>query len=336
MKLLTGRLSLGLLLGACFVVQATGLGAAHAGAWNKPQWGFFLQLGAGFSLNTTSTARLDSSANGVPILVGSNYNATNRQGPPVAGNGLPNVRTSNYQSLMTDLYFEISLLRRLAVFGDINFVSARQANEGGNISYSASGIGDTMLGARIAILERPVAFAFEGRLYIPSGDPLKIIPLGTGDFRGEMRLALGKAWDNKVLPVYVEAETGVMLRGTGTTRSTSPDPITGDYTVDTHYAPEFLLHGELGITAVRVKQQDRLLLSAGVDYRRSTRAMGQAERSMDPVNLTPNTQEYTLFNFNAVAFLWKGLGVSARYSQICQGRNTLMLSTVYGGVFASF
>ncbi len=321
------RLGIGVLLGFVVAAQLLCSSRAEAGAWNKPQWGYFLQIGTSFNTTVGDVARFNGSGNRTGVVVGKFY-GNPREGHTVGSN------TSNYQSLNTDLYWEIALLKRLSLFGDIAFVSQRQSNSknqsntGGDIEYASRGIGDMLLGARVAILENPVAFALEARLFVPLGDTKTIIPLGTGDFRGELRLALGKAWSRLKVPVFVEAEVGVMFRGTGTVRGFD---VGNNYEDLVHYAPEIVVHGEVGVVAVRVKQTDRLILSLSVDYRGSTR------RSEEPsFTLTPETQEITTVNLSALIFIWKGLGLSLRGSQVAEGRRTLLMTSVFGGVFASF
>ena len=201
---------LGLAIGLC--IQLVGAGAAHAGAWNRAQWGYFLQLGTAF---TSATNRYTGSGDRTRIQVAKN-------GDPQSALAVgSNANDSNYQQLLSDLYFEVGLLKRLTVFGDLGFVSSRQTNEGGQLQYRARGIGDLMFGARVQILELPVAFALETRLFVPTGDALDVIPLGSGDFRGEIRLALGKSWSRLKLPLYFDVEVGVMLRGAATVRDTA-------------------------------------------------------------------------------------------------------------------
>ena len=62
----------------------------------------------------------------------------------------------------------------------------------------------------------------------------------------------------------------------------------------------------------------------------------QAAAGGSITSLTPETQEFTMLNLNALVFIYKGLGVSLRYNQVVEGKRALFLSTVFGGVFASF
>jgi len=306
-----------LVLAVLLVLAALPARSAHAGAWGKDPWKFYLQLGTAFT--TTGAAdnkRFDAAGNEQVIQVRRN-NATAPLG------------NSNYQQLMTDFYFELGVVKRLTIFGNLPFASARQRNEGGDISYSANGIGDLMLGARVALVENPLAVALEVRLGFPTGDPLKIIPLGTGDFRGELRLAIGKAWSDLVVPIYFDIEFGFMLRGGATVRDSLNFP---DGTKIANYAPELAFHTEVGLTILKTKKIDRLLLIAIADYRGSTRR----EAAIGNLNFTPETSEMTAIGGSLMGFIWRGLGVSLRYTHVVQGRSIPVTGTVAGAVFASF
>jgi hypothetical protein len=300
---------------AIVCVQAIGLHEAHAGAWNRAQWGYYLQLGTSFTTSIDGQ-RFTGTGDKTDILVSR------------SGTSTIDTQASNFQQLLTDLYFEVGLLPRFTLIGDLTFVSARQRNPGAPAEYKNHGIGDLMFGGRIQILQKPVAFAFEGRLYVPTGDTIGLIPLGSGDYRGDMRLALGKSWSDIKVPVYGMIEVGTMLRGTATVRDVTR---VGTDRSDVTYAPEVFFHTEFGLTVLKTKNTDRLLVIGMLDYRSSTR-----RRDVEAFSLTPATQEILSYGGTVMAFLWRGLGLSVRATHVPLGRNTLNTVTVAGAVFASF
>ena len=107
--------------------------------------------------------------------------------------------------------------------------------------------------------------------------------------------------------------------------------IGNNYEDEVHYAPEIVAHGEVGIVAVRVKNVDRMMLSVACDFRSSTRNSDEPS-----FTLTPETQQITSLTVNAMFFVWRGLGLSLRYTNVVEGKRALLLGTVFGGVFASF
>lgn len=325
MKLRRPRLGLGILIALGILVQGFGIREAHAGAWARSQWGYFLQLGTSY---TFANDRFLPGGGTTRIAVPKSVRAGE---DPLGATGMggANENASNLRQLNTDLYFELGLHRRFTIFGDIMFASATQENKGGNILYRASGIGDLMFGARVPIIELPVALAFEGRIYIPTANSTGLIALGPGDYRGELRFALGKAWQNLVVPVYFDLEAGATFRGTGTVRN----PAGVNFQSDAHYAHEFFAHGEIGATLVKTKGQDRLLLVAACDFRRSTREINDGAS----FTLTPTESQMIGLSGMLMGFIWRGLGISARYTHILPGsRTTMYAGTVTGGIFASF
>jgi hypothetical protein len=286
--------------------------AAFAGAWTKPRNHFYLQLGTSFS------------------WAGERFNHVGDKGTIVVKKFADPARfdqnNSNFQQILSDLYFEFGLFNRITLFGDLTLNAMRQRNTGGDINYATVGLGDTLLGLRAGLLLDPVAIALEARMTAPSGDVNAVIPKGTGDFRGELRLALAKAFDR--VPIWINFEFGFTLRGTA---ELNP-PMPGAPRPLVKYAPEVAIHGEVGGSLVRWKGADRLLLIAALDYRTSTtRDTGDFATS-----LLVENYELTTFTANLVWFAYHGFGVNARFTQAVQGRRQLETSTIAGSLFVNY
>jgi hypothetical protein len=287
--------------------------AVHAGAWTKPRNHFYLQLGIGFS---DATERFNSDGDARPIVV-----------QKFAEPGTHDVNVSNYQQLVTDLYFEYGILDRLTVFGDLPVLSARQKNPGGDISYSETAFADMMLGARVGLLLQPLAVALETRLGFPTGNTMARIPTGSGDFRGELRFVFGRAF--RRVPIYFDVEFGFMLRGTGKV----PDPSLAGGVKLVAYDPELVLHGEVGGVLLRWRDQDRLILSVAADYRGST---VQASADDTLFTVIPQNSRITSVGVAASAILYKWFGVLVRYAGAVEGLRLPKVNTVSGALFVSY
>ena len=288
---------------------------ASAGPWTRDQYHFYLQLGTSFSF---AEDRYDINGNLGPIEV--------RKFSPAIGR--LDVNKSNYQQLLSDFYFEFGLVKRLTIFGDIPFISARQMNEGGDLNYSSNKFGDILLGARYGILNgEPFALGLETRLVFPSGNSQIILPTGSGDFRGELRLAAAKTlpW----VPIYFDFEFGFTLRGSATVI----DQLAPSGTSLARYAPELVLHGEVGGPLVRWRQVDRLILSFYVDYRGSTQRSNVADATF---SIIPENSEFTTISVQVLWYAYHGLGINARFTQAVEGRRLPHTSTVAGALYAEW
>ena len=217
----------------------------------------------------------------------------------------------------------------MTVFGNVPFVSARQQNPGGNAVYSTNAFGDILLGARLGLVTVPLPISLEARLMFPSGKSAEALPTGSGDFRGELRLAFAKSFS---FPLYFDVEFGVTLRGAGTVY----DPIssTANHTVVNNYSPELVLHGEVGATLLRWRNMDRLLLAVAVDYRGSTTK--EQPGSDATVSLYPANSELTTIGPRLMAFLYRGLGIAVAYTQAVEGLRVPVVSTVGGSIFVAY
>lgn len=301
---------IGLVLLASLLLPAT----AHAGGWTYDPGHFYLQLGTAFSY---STQRYTNEGQTVPIEVQKFSN------DPTSRNN------SNYQQLLTDLYFEIGVFKRITVFGDLPLLSSRQKNLGGDISYANTNIGDIMVGVRGAPLIDPIAIAIEARLTFPSGDSRSVVPTGSGDFRGELRAVFSKAF--RRVPIWIDFEMGFLLRGSG--RLYDPLSSRTDHTSLVNFAPQLTLHGEIGSPLIRWKQQDRLALIVSVDYVGST---SRTDSALGALALYPENSELTTINFALMGYLWRGLGLMFRASRSLEGLRLPELTTFGGALFASW
>jgi hypothetical protein len=289
------------------------MGSARAGGWTLPPGHFYLQLGTAF---TYSSDRYTNAGDTVPITV------------QKLSNDPSTMNVSNYQQLLTDLYFEVGVFKRITAFGDLPFISARQQNPGGDLVYSTNKFSDIPVGLRGGLLLDPVAIAVEARLTFPSGDSRSPLPTGSGDFRGELRLVMSKAF--RRLPIYLDFEMGILLRGSG--RVYDPLSTASDHTSLVNFAPQLTLHGEVGGTLVRWRGADRLLLVVGLDYVGST---SRTETTLGALSLYPENSELTTINFTVMGFVWRGLGVLFRATRSVEGLRLPEITTFGGALIAT-
>lgn len=287
---------------------------AHAGGWTHEPGHFYLQLGTAFSY---ANERYTADGSTAPITVQKNMGD--------AGT----LSLSNYQQMLTDLYFEVGVFKRVTVFGDLPFISARQLNPGGNITYSSNNMGDILVGLRGAALLDPVALALEARFTAPSGNSKSPLPTGSGDFRAELRLVLSKSFDR--VPIYLDFETGLMLRGSG--RVYDPFSTAPDSTSLVNFSPQVTVHAEVGGTLIRWKKVDRLMLVVNVDFVGSTR---KSDVTLATLALYPENSEMTTVTFTLASVIWRGLGVMVRAAPVVEGLQLPVLRTFGGAVFASW
>jgi hypothetical protein len=232
---------------------------AAAAGWTRDPGHFYLQLGTSFS---SADNRYDTDGKVLPITV------------PKLSTDPTMINVSNYEQLLTDLYFEVGALKRLTLIGDLGVVSNRALNPGGDIDYSGNTMNDLWLGARVGIFNGdPLAAAIELRLTFPTGDSKRPLPTGSGDFHGELRAVISKSF--KRVPIWFDVEMGFVLRGAG--HLYNPLSSAADHTSLVNFAPQISLHGEIGVVLLRWLQSDRLLLVAGVDYLGSTTKSEQSE-----------------------------------------------------------
>jgi hypothetical protein len=286
---------------------------AMAAGWTYDPGHFYLQLGTAFS---NGDHRYDEGGNRVPITV------------PKLSTDPTMINVSNYQQLLTDLYFEVGALKRLTLIGDLGVVSNRALNPGGDINYTGTTMSDMWLGARVGLLTgQPIAMAVELRLGIPSGDPKRPLPTGSGDFHGELRAVVSKSFER--VPLWFDAEMGFILR-TGA-YVYNPLSSAADHTALVNYAPQISIHGEIGVVILKWKQAERLLLIASVDYLGSTTKSAMSELNLA---LYPENSELTTINVNLMGYVWRGLGLSTHVSRTVEGLRQPELTTVGGAVFA--
>jgi hypothetical protein len=290
---------------------------AHAAGWTRDPGHFYLQLGSSFAF-ATDRYLADGSTGAITV--------------PKFANNAAAANNSNFQQLLSDLYFELGTLPRLTLFGDIPFMSERQQNPGGDVTYSSNYLGDMMFGARFGVLLEPFVFSVEARLGIPTGDPKLNIPTGSGDFREELRLVASKSFDDLAIPLYFDAEFGYMARGAG--RVHDPLSAAADKTSLVNFAPEIVVHGELGAHLFRCAHQERVIVSVGIDYRGSTTKLDTMGAAF--LAIYPSSGEYTTFSASAMVFVWHGIGFMARYAHTLEGLNLPVLTTVGGALFASY
>lgn len=303
---------------ACGLSSST----ARAGAWTEDAEHFYIQLGSAF---TFANSRFDLHGNSQSILVKRN----------AADSRVATKNVSNFQQLYSDLYIEYGLLDRLTLFSDVAYTSARQKNDTdqmgasnpGDIQYSSSGIGDTMVGARIGLVKDPFAAAIEARLTLPTADSQTIIPNGPGDLRSELRLAAGKTlpW----LPITIDGEFGFTFRGTGVLND--PSKMNGTLSVD--FAPELVLHGDVTAALVRWQGANRLLLTFAVDYRTSTKHTFDAQEAFQTI--APEDSEYTTIGGALTWFVYHGIGILGRVTYAVEGKRLPQGTTVGGALFVA-
>lgn len=297
-------------LALVLVVSST---PAMAAGWTYDPGHFYLQLGTAASIGDQ---RYNETGNRVPITV------------PKLSTDPTLINVSNYQQLLTDLYFEVGTFKRLTIIGDLGVVSNRALNPGGDINYGGTTMSDMWLGARVGLLTgQPIAAAIELRLGFPTGDPKRPLPTGSGDFHGELRAVVSKAFER--VPLWFDVEMGFILH-TGA-YVYNPLSSAADHTALVNYAPQISLHGELGVVILKWRQAERLLLIASVDYLGSTTKSVMSELSLA---LYPENSELTTINFNLMGYVWRGLGLSARVARSVEGLRQPELTTFGGAVFA--
>jgi hypothetical protein len=181
------------------------------------------------------------------------------------------------------------------------------------------------------VLFHPVALSFETRLMCPSGDVHAAVPTGTGDFRGEFRVALSKALTQ--VPIYFDLEVGYMFRGSTSIfdphQTPNPD---SPYNAEIHYAQEVAVHGEVGGTILRWKNVDRLVLTGYVDYRTSVKR----PEASDFFTLVPDATESTIVGGVLSYQFWRMLGIMGRVSGVVEGRLFPRAVTGGGALFANY
>jgi hypothetical protein len=286
---------------------------AQAGPWTQERNHFYLQIGTAY---THASEFWDQDNNKQQIKV-------------LARAGDLSARNSNLEQLLSDLYFEYGVLNSLTLFGNFPFLnSLRQSNPGdGNLRYVATNVGDLMLGTRIGILVKPLVFALEARLTFPTGDVNAIIPTGTGDFRGELRLVAGKSL--KSVPLSFIGEVGFTERGY--TKFKSIIVPTGS-SVD--YSPEFYIGGSITLNlAFHKTAMERLLIIASADYRTSMNAPDAIDSSL---TLIPSTSQLATVQGQVMWFFWKYMGLSVRYARAVYGARVPITDTVGGAIFANY
>jgi hypothetical protein len=289
-------------------------GSALAGGWTYDPGHFYIQLGTGFS---TGTQRYLNDGSTAKILV------------PKLSSDITQLSVSNYQQLLTDLYFEVGALPRLTIIGYLGFNSARQMNPGGDIVYSNNNVNDMMLGARVGLVLDPIAVAAEARLIFPTGDSRSVLPTGAGDFRGELRLAISKAWTR--VPIYFNFEFGFLLRGTGQVYSFTSSA--ADHTSPVDYDSQMTIKGEVGAALIRWHHQNRLVLDFTVDYLGSLHRAAMSEATLA---LFPANSKLTTIDVKLMGYLYKGFGVQLRFAQTVEGEQQPDLTTAGGALFVTW
>jgi hypothetical protein len=310
-------------LGVALVLCLAGVPSiAHAGAWTKDQYHFYLQVGTSF---TFASERYDEDGKQIPIV------ARKFTANPFA------VQSSNFQQLLTDLYFEYGLLDRLTVFGDFPFLSSmRQMNPGGDIKYSVNYIGDLMLGLRVKLVEAPLIFSLETRFTFPTGDPNKVIPTGNGDFRGELRALGAKTWTWGILTLALDGEFGFTERGNA--QVVNP-LLAGGMKQTINYAPELSAHGEAALV-VRFEVRGRLTFDAAADYRGSTTRTDTDDPSA-AFTLIPANSSLTTVTGTILWSFWRfqkehEIGIAAHYTQAVTGSRLPALKQAGGAVYIDY
>jgi hypothetical protein len=180
----------------------------------------------------------------------------------------------------------------------------------------------------------PLAAAIEAKMTFPTastGSASSPLPNGTGDLRGELRLAVGKQLP--YVPIYVAGEFGFVLRGTGSVYDLNS--LTADHKTLVPYAPELVVHGEVGASLVKWQGVTRLLLIASVDYRGSTvKEVGGLGDTL--LSLTPADSELTSISGALMWYVWHGLGLQGRFTQIVEGLRIPKITTVGGAIFVDY
>jgi hypothetical protein len=173
-----------------------------------------------------------------------------------------------------------------------------------------------------------VTVSIESRLGFPTGDSRSVIPIGSGDFRGELRLAVAKAWTQ--IPIYFDCEFGFTLRGSGLV--TDRTSATG--TAMTNYAPEVVLYAEVGAALLRWKGVNRILLAFSAGYRGSTvKEDPAAQLAFTP---SPSNSENTAIGVVLTTYLMPWMGVYGRFTQSVEGLRLPKLTTGAAGIFFTY
>jgi hypothetical protein len=289
------------------------LSSALAGPWTLPRNHFYLQVGTSFSVDS---GRFDPDGKLIPLQV------------QKTKTDVFTLNDSNLQQLLSDFYFEYGLIDSLTIFGDLPFLnSMRQLNKGGNIQYSATNVGDLMLGGRIGILLDPLVFALEARLTFPTGDVSALIPTGQGDFRGELRLVAGKAF--RRIPLDISGELGFTERGNTKFHSKLTD---ADEIIN--FSPELYLRIDLALNlAIQRVGLHRLLLDVAADYRTSTQG---ATVGTGTFSLIPPVSRLATVSVGGMWFFNKYFGLNLRIQQGVAGAALPRLTSVGGSLFATY
>lgn len=306
--------------------------SARASAWTWEPWHFYMQLGTSYSSASNERIKyFDISANR-NITIDRRIIVAKYAGDATKFN------SSNFQQLLSDFYFELGTLRWLTLFGDIPFLSSnRQDNKLGTLSYHSANVGDIMVGLRASAMTKPIALAVEARFTFPSGvtnSPQSaskdvIIPTGQGDYRQELRAVASKGFDK--VPIYIDAELGFTLRG----HVLLQNQITGfgkNNGIDTHYKPEFVVHGEIGGTVVRWRGVDRLVLALNVEHRQSTEIDAKSVFS----TIIAESSRQTWIGVNGIVYFTRNFGVNLSFRRALEVINLPYLTSVGGALFGTY
>lgn len=165
-----------------------------AGAWTQSEHGYYLKLSG---LSFTTTEELDPD-----------------------GESLPRVGDGELTDVSLSTYLEYGLTDRLTLVAsipyknveDTRYVGGRQ--NGVAAVESSNGFGDLETRLRWLLRTDPVVLSVALGGKIPSGyevTPSTRIPLGTGEFDGDVRLLAGRSF--YPLPLYTTGELGFRRRG---------------------------------------------------------------------------------------------------------------------------
>jgi hypothetical protein len=106
-------------------------------------------------------------------------------------------------------YQEYGLLDKLTILSSIPYKHLHYEDD--NFESESWGFGDIELGLKFCLLENPVVLSVQSKVKIPEAyDENKDVPLGNGQWDGELRILLGKSlWP---FPAYFGVEGGYMWR----------------------------------------------------------------------------------------------------------------------------
>jgi hypothetical protein len=174
-----------------------------AGAWVKPQGGYYFKISTSYFETTEE------------------YNFLGDQQEIFAENALTS--NTSFRDFSITTYLEYGLFDALTLVGTVPFkiLTSKESEllapgfPSRRITRTNGGLGDLRVALRTPIIRRPVVLSVQGGVKIPLGYEKEPDndgpPLGTGDVDGELHILYGQSL--YPVPAYIAASAGYRLRG---------------------------------------------------------------------------------------------------------------------------